>query len=56
MYSNQEYEAAVMDLINRIVGQYHSVNDFQVFIDQNLNSNDLDTFEVILALFCTNII
>ena len=35
-----------MDLINRIIGNHHSVNDFIVKIDKNLNLKNLDTFEV----------
>lgn len=44
--SNQAYESAVLDLINRIVPEF--TNDFLVKIDENLNTNDnlIDTFQL----------
>ncbi|CAF1010067.1 unnamed protein product, partial [Brachionus calyciflorus] len=45
-YSKKEYESAVMDLINRIVGKHHNVNDFIVVIDENLSADNMDTFEL----------
>lgn len=48
--STNDYESSVMDLINRVIGKYHNVNDFIVVIDKNLNSDDLDAFEVKLTL------
>ncbi|CAF1022348.1 unnamed protein product [Brachionus calyciflorus] len=44
--SINHYETAVKDLINRIIGNYHDVNDFIVIIDQSLHPNHLDTFEL----------
>ena len=44
--TNQEYESAVLDLINRIVPEHST--DFLVKIDEFLNPSDqlIDTFEL----------
>lgn len=43
----EDYEAAIKGLIGRVIDNVHDINDFVIHIDQNLNKNKLDTFEVI---------
>ena len=38
----------ITGLINRIVGEYHDINDFVLVYNKSLNPNFLDTFEVII--------
>lgn len=45
-YNVEELESSVMNLINRIVGKHHNVNDFIVKIDEKLNPDRMDAFEL----------
>jgi hypothetical protein len=44
--TNEQAEKSVLDLIDRVVGVYHSLNDFVVKINQTKNEAQLDKFEV----------
>ena len=45
--NGNDYTLAVKDLIERIIGDYHDVNDFVIVLNYELNSNGLDTFQVL---------
>jgi hypothetical protein len=41
-----DYQVAVRNLIKRVIGDAHDVDDFIIEFDEDLNKDDLDTFEV----------
>ena len=46
--ANSDYELNVLSLIQRVIDNKHDINDFIVVINETLNENGLDTFQVIL--------